>query len=340
VKESSTVSKMQIVAEIVDASRLNIKEILQRATYYRNSGADIIDLGGNVKGTFPRLREVIRELKAEGFKVSVDSHLEEDILTANEAGADLILSLNSRNLELAKVLNCPAVVIPDDGESLDSLYRNMEQLERWNVPYLVDPILPPPCLGLAQGIGRYAQVRYDFPDCQLFMGFGNVTEMIDADSVGGNAFLTAIASELSIQYVLTTEVSFRAIGSVKEIALARTLMHKALSQSRIPKHIDEGLLVVKDPSVSSYSQEELRQMQSFVQDQSFRIFATGDIYCFNNEIFVQGKSAKEVFAQLDVQDKNHAFYLGQELERAETALLLNKKYVQDNPLRWGYLSDS
>jgi len=35
---------------------------------------------------------------------------------------------------------------------------------------------------------------------------------------------------------------------------------------------------------------------------------------------------------------SHAFYLGQELERAETALLLNKKYVQDNPLRWGHLN--
>jgi len=81
-------------------------------------------------------------------------------------------------------------------------------------------------------------------------------------------------------------------------------------------------------------------MQRLVQDQSYRIFAADDIYCFNNNIFVQGKSAKEVFSQLDVQDWSHAFYLGQELERAETALLLNKKYVQDNPLRWGYLNGS
>ncbi len=34
----------QILAEIVDAARLSVEEILARADYYRASGADIIDL--------------------------------------------------------------------------------------------------------------------------------------------------------------------------------------------------------------------------------------------------------------------------------------------------------
>ena len=335
-----TSDDMQIVAEIVDASRLDIREILKQAAYFRESGADIIDLGGSVEQPFPCLTEVIRELKGQGFRCSVDSHLREDILAASAAGAELILSLTSQNLQLAKGLDCSVVVIPDDGESLDSLYRNMDRLESWNVSYLVDPILPPPCMGLAAGIGRLIQVRRDFPDSRLFTGLGNVTEMIDADSVGVNAILTIIAAELSVQYVLTTEVSHRAIGAVKEIALARGLSHRALRQGRVPKHIEESLLVLKESAASSYCEEDFRHMRGLIQDQSYRIFIADQIYCFNGEHFVQGSNAIEIFSQLDIESPGHAFYLGRELERAQTALMLKKKYIQDNPLRWGYMNDS
>jgi hypothetical protein len=33
------------------------------------------------------------------------------------------------------------------------------------------------------------------------------------------------------------------------------------------------------------------------------------------------------------------FYLGRELEKAALAVQLGKKYVQDNDLRWGYMSN-
>jgi hypothetical protein len=39
---------------------------------------------------------------------------------------------------------------------------------------------------------------------------------------------------------------------------------------------------------------------------------------------------------LDVAgDGAHAFYLGTELMKAETAFALGKRYVQDTPLDWG-----
>ena len=41
---------------------------------------------------------------------------------------------------------------------------------------------------------------------------------------------------------------------------------------------------------------------------------------------------------LGVDEASHAFYLGRELERAALAVRLGKKYVQESPLRWGYLS--
>ncbi|WP_347489830.1 DUF6513 domain-containing protein [Desulfoscipio sp. XC116] len=335
---ADTVSPIRILAEIVNAPRMTEKEILEKAIYYRNSGADFIDLGGDVDQPFPRLQRVIHMLKSEGFKVSVDSHQKEDILAASQAGADLILSLTSENLELAKVLNCPAVIIPDDGENLDSLYGSMQKLDQWKIPYLVDPILPPLTMGLAEGIGRYLKVRKEFPDCEMLMGLGNVTELTDADSTGLNALLIGIAGELRVHHILTTEVSHRARGAVREISLARRLIHQALSERRVPKYMDESLLTIKDPGGNSFNKAQLWEMHQVIRDRNYRIFVDDQIYVFNAHCFIQGSTAQEVFAKLDIRDSSHAFYLGKELGKAELALQLGKKYTQDNPLNWGYLN--
>ena len=45
-----------------------------------------------------------------------------------------------------------------------------------------------------------------------------------------------------------------------------------------------------------------------------------------------------VLAHRGPDDAGHAFYLGQELTKAELALQLGKNYTQDRPLWWGYLS--
>jgi len=330
----------QILAEIVDAAGLGREEILCRALYYRESGADIIDLGCFADRPFPGLGKVIRALKDEGFRVSVDGCRSEDLLEASEAGADLLLSLSLRHLPLIPELSCPAVVIPEEEDDLASLYRVIEAMERWGRTYVIDPILQPPGLGLARSLERYLRLRHEFPDKPFLMGLGNVTELVDADSIGINALLVGIASELEIDYVLTTEVSARAVGAVREVALARRLMHRARTLGRLPKHVDYGLLVLKEPRREVFGEEELTEMQALVRDRHYRIFVGAEsIYVFNRSVFVRGRRAEELFEALDVSDPGHAFYLGRELERAETALRLGKKYVQDCPLRWGYLDE-
>ncbi len=336
-----TEPRMKIIAEIVDAAGMSLKQIVERATYYQEQGADIIDVGADTSGHFPHLGDAVHALKKQGFTVSVDSMRPEDIVVAGQAGADLVLSVNSYNIDVAEKLECKFVVIPDDDKEMDSLYRNIERLEAMGKSYIIDPILPPLTFGFAEAITRYCKVRKDFPQAEMLMGMGNVTELTDADSVGINAVLTAIVTELDIDYILTTEVSNRAKGAVKEVSLARSLMHRAKENSILPKHLDYSLLTVKDPDLNLYTENELREMQSLVKDKNFRIFTDGNyIYVFNAHIFIRGRDAQRLFDQLNIQDPRHSYYLGRELCKADLALKLGKKFVQDRNLNWGYLSDN
>ena len=139
--------------------------------------------------------------------------------------------------------------------------------------------------------------------------------------------------------VLTTEVIPWARGAVREIDVARRLMHYAVSRKQLPKNIDDRLVTVKDARVLAYGEAELRELQAAVKDANFRIFADRDmITVFNNERFVRGTDPQEIFAQLGVDEATHAFYLGRELMKAKLALTLGKTYRQEGSLDWGYLT--
>jgi hypothetical protein len=107
----------------------------------------------------------------------------------------------------------------------------------------------------------------------------------------------------------------------------------------LPKGVDDRLVTVKDPVVLSYTQDELRAMQAGITDPNFRIFADeGAITVLNGERFVRGTNIQEIFAQLEVDEPSHAFYLGKELARAGLAVALGKTYRQEGSLSWGYLT--
>jgi hypothetical protein len=126
---------------------------------------------------------------------------------------------------------------------------------------------------------------------------------------------------------------------VREIDIARRLMHYAVTHRTLPKHVDDRLLTVKDPAVLRYSEAELRELQAAVTDPNFRIFTDGTtITVFNHALFVRGTEIQDIFDQLGVTDGSHAFYLGKELAKAKLAISLGKTYRQEGQLTWGYLT--
>ena len=340
---------IEIVAEINNAPRLTREAVRREAERFRASGADVIDIGCTPGLEFPELGDIVRDLTGAGLRVSVDSLDAGEIRRAVEAGAELVLSVNGSNIEVAQALadrgtrraggSARFVVIPDMGGGLDSLEPSIAKLQAWRVPFLIDPILEPIGMGFMASLERYAEARRRWPAAEMMMGIGNLTELTAADSTGVNALLIAVCQELGIRTVLTTEVIPWARGAVREVDVARRLMHYAVTKHTVPKGVDERLVTVKDPVVLSYSEEELRALQSEITDPNFRIFADADtITVFNNERFIRGTDIQTLFAQLAVDDPAHAFYLGKELAKASLAVALGKTYRQEGALTWGYLT--
>jgi dihydropteroate synthase len=117
-------------------------------------------------------------------------------------------------------------------------------------------------------------------------------------------------------------------------------MHYSQKNRILPKNIEDRLIALKDTPHTHFSEVELRRIQKEIKDSNFRIFTDKEkIYVFNRDLFVMGTDPKEIFLQLGVEDASHAFYLGRELERAALALRLGKKYIQEEPLHWGYLGE-
>jgi dihydropteroate synthase-like protein len=250
-----------------------------------------------------------------------------------------VLSLNSTNRHLAEELRATPVLIPDTPEDLDSLDATIAHLEGLGKPYLVDPIIEPIGSGFAASLGRYLEVRRRYPDIEMLMGIGNLTELTEADTTGVTALLIGFCQELGIRNVLTTEVIDWARGAVQETVIAAQLMHFALERGTTPKHVDGRLVTMKDEDFRPYSEAELRELQAQVTDPNYRIFVDAEaIYVFNADRFVKGTDFNAIFDQLAVDEPTHAFYLGKELMKATIARALRKNYRQESPLDWGYMT--
>src|ERR671911_221596 len=282
---------------------------------------------------------VIGDLKARGFTLSIDTLDPEEILMADAAGVDYVLSLTGQNLHVARHLRATPVLIPDTPDDLDSLDGTIAHLRELGKPFLVDPIIEPIGTGFAASLGRYLEVRRRHPDVEMLMGIGNLTELTEADTTGVNAVLIGFCQELGIRNVLTTEVIDWARGAVREAVLAAQLMHFAQQEGTPPKHVDGRLLTIKDEEFRPYTEAELRELHASITDPNIRIFTDADwIYAFNAEHFVKGTDINQIFDELGIDEHTHAFYLGKELMKAAIARGLGKNYRQESPLDWGYLT--
>jgi dihydropteroate synthase-like protein len=333
---------IEILAEINHAPRLPLQEILEKARKARADGAEVIDLGCDPGTRWTDVAAAVKALKAENLRVSLDTFDPWEAEHGAKAGAELVLSVNRSNRDAAADWGCEVVAVPDTPAECQGLSETVEFLQKRGVRFRIDPVLEPIAFGFAASLGRYLDTRKKYPDIEMMMGVGNLTELTDADSAGINVMLLGFCQELGIHGVLTTEVINWAQSSVRELDLARRLVYHACKNHTLPKKLEPNLVMLRDPKLRAHGEETLRELAEAVRDANFRIFAErGKLHVINRDMYLQGNDPFELFAEMQKHgaiDPAHAFYLGYELAKAVTALTLGKNYVQDQALRWGFLT--
>ncbi|MEM0217842.1 MAG: DUF4346 domain-containing protein, partial [Candidatus Nezhaarchaeales archaeon] len=222
------------------------------------------------------------------------------------------------------------------------------------------PILSPPLQpSLLESLVAYYEFAKRRPNVPLMMGVGNVTELMDVDSIGINGLMAAIAAELEISLLLTTEASNKTCNCVRELCIAAR-MAKLSKMARKPmKDLSLSLLAIKEkrdltlPVEKMEGCEVVKASESRMHDYDpsgyVKItidkcrrgllashFKAGEVTCI-----IEGARAEDVYNELIkrglVTTLSHAAYLGKELYKAELALKLGKSYVQDEELDFGFL---
>ncbi|MBD3349909.1 MAG: hypothetical protein GF364_00305 [Candidatus Lokiarchaeota archaeon] len=261
-----------LFAEIVNAPKLTVDEILRKTKYYVSNGADVIDIGtiyGQDDSKF--LATIIPEIKRNfDIFVSIDSVRIEEIKTAVNAGADMILSIDAENIdcfiEFAKSSrvskNLGLVIVPLIGkkhkeieiadEKIDLLFDLAIKLNKAGFENLfLDPLLKTPISpGLVGALQEYLLLKnrcQQLPGLKypMFMGFNNIVELSDADSPGMNSMLSFIAVELNVGGILTTEYSAKSRGSIKETRKSIDLAFLSKLKKSPPINIGIDALFVK-----------------------------------------------------------------------------------------------
>jgi dihydropteroate synthase-like protein len=364
---------IRVMAEIVDAPLLSEEEILKRATYYISSGADIIDVGMVARESRPEdAGKIVKLLKRHINKpVSIDTLDVNECEEAVKAGVDLILSFDRGALEEASKFakETASVIIPSHTEAgyfpkepeerVRALRENLKLARALGMSKVIaDPITDALIIpGLVHSLVAHYLFRREEPYTPLFMGLANVSELLDADSIGVNALLAGLAMELGASIVLATEASVKTRGAVRELAKACKMMYIAYCRGSVPKDLGLDLLVLKekrlrdDPLIQvgeRCGRVQADGEESVYMDErgSFKIAVDREnsqivVYHYPRslkevDVVIYGREASKIVKKIIdlglVSRLDHAAYLGRELQKAEIALKTGKGYIQDSEL--------
>lgn len=348
-------SRMKVMGEIVGAVEMDPADLEVKIEAFIARGADIIDLGATLNTLPGQVRRTVSHVKAlTGIPVSIDTLDPELINEGIEAGADLVLSLNSTNMETAGPAiadaGVAAVVIPDEGNNLESLIRNIEAARRLGIEKIIaDPVLDPVGHNITGSIVRYYEFHRRHPEVPLFFGAGNVTELMDVDTIGVNAALCGIGAEAGASILFTPEYSDKAQGSIRELKKASEMMQLCRIRESSPKDLGIDLLCIKEkrrrPDIPLPENMVMARASKHwhtdpagpirIRIVPNRINGNGGLIVAEHEkAAVAGENAREIMDTLLelklVSQLDHAAYLGRELEKAELALRFNRSYAQDD----------
>ncbi len=359
---------MRVLAEIVDAPFMDEDAIEQLAKQYVKAGANIVDVGMVAGESHPAdANRIVALLKrAVNVPVSIDSLDPAEIREAVHAGANLVLSGDAGNIEaIAPYVSKVAVVVIPTNQRQGFFPKKAEE----RVAFLEQIIAKAKQLGISKSIADLildpTDVLESFtafrlftrrnPNVPLFIGVSNVTELMDADSVGINALLARMSSEVGASILLATEKSDKTKGSVGEEATAAKMMFLANKRGSVPKDLGVDLLVLKDKKNRERYHNIIEHKAPIICAEkrcageldpsgAFRILLDrvgGNIVAVHYlsqkvdkpDKIIKGTTADVIYTEIAcsglASQPLHLAYLGSELAKAEIALRSGKEYIQD-----------
>ena len=363
---------MRVLAEIVDAPSMDKESIQRTAKRFVEVGAHIIDVGMVAGESQPEKAQRIVEWVKQvvDVPVSIDTLDPAEIKAAVQAGAELVLSGDAGNIEeIAPFVTKVALVVIPTNQRQGYFPKKVQD----RVKYLEEIIQKAKKLGvtrcLADLILEPSDILESFiafnlfaarnPAVPLFVGVSNVTELMDADSVGVNALLARLSQEVDASILLATEKSDKTKGTVAEEVAAAKMMFLAKKRGSVPKDLGIHLLILKDKRNREEPYDKklevggkviaAERLEPTVLDAGgmFKIAldrSEGMLVAvhftsieMNKPInVIKGKTAETVYAKIVtlglVTQLDHAAYLGSELAKAEIALRTGKEYIQDSSL--------
>ena len=362
----------RVLGEIVDASLLPDEAIRALAMSFVEAGAEIVDIGMVAAGGDPENAERAVRIAKEAVPtpVSIDTGDVKEMKAAVEAGVDLILSVNALTLKQASefATQLPVVVTPTNNEGfcpnepapkLEQLNKNIELARSLGFKKIIaDPVLTPLLTpSTTESLVAYSEFKRRNPSLPMLFGAGNVTELVDCDSLGANTLLAAMACELGVSIILTTEASNKTKGTIWEMSTAVKMAMLSRRRKSSLEDLGFDLLVLKekrrheepyDRKVEDTVKVVRAPSREFIYDRlgCFRIMLDRDrgeiaachfVYGSNQpDLIVKGVDPLDITTTVIenglISRMDHAAYLGAELEKAEVALVTGKSYTQDLPL--------
>ncbi len=343
----------------------------EQAKYFEESGADIVVIGiplGENRDVYTRRIKSVTS-NCNRAVIAVDSENPHAIIEGFKHGAEIAFGLHAGNMDILREYRKKTfVVIPgntktgvlprNSKETVEMLMKNLEKARKLGYEKLIaDPILQPPLMGLVDSIVAYKELSNKL-SVPLALSTSNVTELLDADSVGVNALLSCIAVELGASLVHVSEESWRARWSVSEVKLGLLLACAARDLHQFPVDVGIDLFVAKEkekpepPTINwkEPGEKEVIDTRSIGQlkaklDKWGHVVIEVDhdekviIVCIEKRVgesrkcYIGDDATKLMRKVLNDHREfsiEHAGYLGMELAKAMIALKLGKKYVQDS----------
>ena len=343
----------------------SIRSIVGKVVKYGYQGIVLgCEAGGCKLSALLSIARKVRDL-APGIVIGIDMECREELLKDVINYVDMLFNVTSADVEkVSHLINDEGVVLTvkpvrsaGRREVVGALEKGYQELLNMGIDkVIINPALLPPLLGLYESLITYYEVREKFSKAPLLMDVSNVYELIDVDTHGVIALLEALAFELGVSSILITEESRKAVGALKEASISREMLYRAFIKKSPPIDIDVDMLYIKEKKYRNVDPPAIRDGRHVVLvsrridpilDPKYyvKVYVDHASKMLIVDVFERGSDnlvkrfvgsdalslGRAVVRSVDIT-KEHALYLGYELSRAETALMLGKSFIQDAPL--------